>query len=102
SDLSGDRSRINKAALHQYSVSAAAAHQLQHGEEDIDGVEIDGEGERDGGAAVATGADAGEVAYGEQAEDAERQPGVGVRREEMEEHAGDAGDDQQQQRGKAD
>jgi hypothetical protein len=82
-------------------VSAAATHQFKDGEEDVDRVEIDGEGERDCGAAISAGADAGEVAYGEQAEDAEREPGVGVRREEVEEHAGDSGDDQQQKRGEA-
>src|SRR6185437_648449 len=37
--------------------AAAATHQLQDGEEDIDGVQIDGQGERDGGAAVSAGAD---------------------------------------------
>jgi hypothetical protein len=82
--------------------AAAATRQLKDGEEDVDGVEIDGEGERDGGAAVSPGADSGEVSYGEQGEDAEGEPGVRVRREEVEEHAGHAGDDEQQQRGKAD
>ena len=74
---------------------------MEDGEEDVDGVEIDGEGERDGGAAVSTGADAGEVAYGEQREDAEGEPGEGVRPEEAEEHAGDAGDDEDEQRAAA-
>ena len=49
-------------------VSAASAHQLQDREEDVDGVEVDGEGERDGGLAVAAGADAGEVADSQQGE----------------------------------
>ncbi len=83
-------------------VSAAATHQLEDGEEDVDSVEIDGEGERYGGAAVSAGADAGEVAYGEQGEDAEGEPGVGVRGEEVEEDAGNTGDDEEEQRGKAD
>jgi len=39
---------------------------LEGGEEDVDGVEVDGEGEDYGGLAVAAGADAGEVAYGEE------------------------------------
>ncbi len=82
--------------------AAAAAHQLQHREEDVDGVEIDGEREGDSGGSIAAGADTGEVTDGEQGEDAEGQPGVGVGREEVEEHAGDSGDDEQQQSGEAD
>ena len=55
-------------------VAAASAHQLEDGEEDVDRVQVDGEGEGDGGLAVAAGADTGEVAYGEQGEDAEGEP----------------------------
>lgn len=83
-------------------VSSAAAHELEDGEEDVDGVEVDGEGEGDGGLAVAASADAGEVANGEKAEDAEGEPGVGIRREEVEEHAGNAGDHEDEQRGETD
>ena len=83
-------------------VSAAAAGELEDGEEDVDGVEVDGEREGDGGLAVAAGADAGEVAYGRQGEDAEGEPGVGVRRDEVQEHAGDTGDDEDQQGGERD
>jgi len=60
--------------------AAAAAEEFEDGEEDVDRVEVDGEGQRDGGLAVAAGADAGEVAYGEEGEDAEGEPGVGIKR----------------------
>ena len=63
-------------------VPAAAAKDLEDGEEEVDGVQVDGERERDGGLAVATGADAGEVADREQREDAQGEPGVGIRRQE--------------------
>ena len=75
---------------------------MEDGQEDVDGVEVDGEGEGDGGAAVSAGADAGEVADGEEGEDAEGEPGVGVGREEVEEHADDADDDEAEERGEGD
>ena len=77
-----------------FLVSAATAHELEDGEEDVDGVEVDGEREGDGGLAVAAGADAGEVAYGKDAEDDERQTGVDVRLQDVEEDVDDAGEDE--------
>ena len=90
------------AALGGALVSAAAAHELEDGEEDVDGVEVDGEGKDDGGLAVAAGADAGEVAYGEEGEDAEGEPGVGAGGEEAKEDADDADEDEPEEQGEGD
>jgi len=75
---------------------------LQDGEEDVDSVQIDGEGENRGGLAVSAGADAGEVADGEEGKDAEGKPGVGVRRHEPEEDADEADQHEDQKRSEAD
>ena len=83
-------------------VFAAAAEKLEDGEEDVDGVEVDGEGQDYGGLAVSAGADACEVADGEEGEDAEDHPGVGAGIEEVEEDAGDAEEHDDEECGESD
>ena len=62
---------------------------------------IDGERKLHSGGSAAAGANAGEVADGEQGEDAQDHPGVGVRREEVEEEADQADQQDTEQQGGA-
>jgi len=96
------RERLLCSNVRVLVAAAAAAHQLQYSHEDIYAVKIDGERKRNRGSSVAAGADAGEVSNREQRKDSECKPAIGIRRQEMEEHARDAGNHQQQESGEAD
>src|SRR6202034_200226 len=77
--------------------AAGAREDLGEGKEDVQAVEIDAEGELYGGGAVAAVVDALEVDNDQDAEDGEREVGVDIRADEVEERAKDTYYDQHEQ-----